>query len=190
MAKTRRSKRNLRKTRRNQRGGTCKVPSPNNSSRLESSNTCGPGSHVRFSDLTVGLKVKFVGPLNKSSDPNQAIIYPVPLQTMLNSLGKQKPPVSNPDRAAKTQIKEMMRKDRGYIFDVTDVKSEGAFRVVTLKTGSFPEPDGIYNCANPPTNNWHKNNKADYDIQCYGFNIQGPADANLLDDQYPFLRVN
>jgi hypothetical protein len=185
MAKTRRSKRNLRKTRRNQRGGNCKVKSANNASKLESSTNCGPGSQIRFPDLKVGQQVQIVGPLDKD------IVLPSYLPEVITRLNKAKPPVSNPQKAAEASIKEKMRTEKKYVFEVTEVKLEGAFRSVKFKVVGFPEQGSSYNCVSrTPKNNWHISMASEYDNLCDGFVLNGPINGDRLYTEYSFYRVN
>jgi hypothetical protein len=174
MAKTRKSKSNLRKTRKNQRGGDCRVKTSNNKGvpSLKVANTCGPGSQVHFPDLQVGQKVKIVGNIDS-----------IIITSSTNEARKKQG-----NSGANAAIKDKLRKENEYVFQVEKVEDESVFRTVTFKVVAFPET----NTRGHRTGKNHtcsvSNDEFDKEL-CLGFKLKGPK-GELLYREYSFYRVN
>lgn len=174
MAKTRRSKRSLRKTRRNQRGGNCRVKTTNNAGvpQLKVANACGPGTQIHFNDLQVGHQVKIVGNID-------SIIITSATNEGLKKQG---------NKGANAAIKEKLTMNNGYVFQVETVEVKDSFRTVTFKVVAFPE----INTKGRRTEKNHtcgiSNDEFDREL-CIGFKLKGPAAGDLLYREYSFYRV-
>ena len=172
MAKTYRSTRRVRKTRKH-RGGVCveKVlnePLP----RLKHSNTCGPGKQTQFSDLYKGLKVKIVGEMD-------TVVVSSPRNNVIQKIGKN---------AAEAAISEKLKKANEYVFEVVNVVENNINRTVEFKVVAFPES----NTRGKRTGKNHvcSNSNDEFDKElCYGFKLIGPK-GDLLYDKFSFYRMN
>lgn len=166
--------RSLRKTRRNQRGGNCRVKVTNNTGvpQLKVGNACDPGSQMYFKDLQKGHQVKIVSNLDS-----------IVITSATNEARKKQG-----NAAANAAIKEKLKINNDYIFEVEKVEVMDSFRTVSFKVVSFPE----INTRGRSTGKNHTCGIANDDFDrelCLGFKLKGPSVGDNLYREYSFYRV-
>ena len=169
MRQTRRS--NRRSSTRRQRAGTCAVKSENGT-RLQMSNTCGPGKLTHYPDLMKGMKVKIVANL-------EDIVFGKALPNVVKKLG---------NGIASGAVEQVLKPNNGYVFEVVNTSEESSRKVVEFKIVSYPETNrrGIKTGSNHVCSS--KNDEFEREL-CNGFKLIGP-NGELLYTKYSFYRVN